>query len=231
MPEIELKITHLPKEEILKRLRAIGAKQNFPETLLTDIFYAQRKDARGNSQTIRLRHTKNSTTLTAKRKKTGGRFKVMDESEMAVESLETAQKLLHMLGFRITSRREKLREEYRFEDVTIEIDTYPGMKPYMEIEAKNKLSLLRFLHAFGLSITQTSNLSAKEIILKAKKNPDLITFSAHEQQLPHRAQQTKNSGPRNYQRSRTNYQAPHSFSGKPHRKNPNPKAGMDRQAS
>lgn len=228
MAEIELKITHLSKADILEKLKEIGAIQHFPETLVTDIFYAQKKnEITGSSQTVRLRHMKDTTVLTAKRKRAGGRFKVMEETELQVENLPRAQKLLQTLGFRVTSRREKLREEYHYQDVIIEIDTYPGMKPYMEIEAKNKLSLLRFLKAFGLSITQTNNLSAKEIILKARKNPDHITFSSHDNQLPHHQKQTTNRGFRNHPRRQAPHPATTQFSGRTRGEHHRPKNQLD----
>jgi adenylate cyclase, class 2 len=177
MAEIELKITHLPKDELLKRLRRIGAKQILPQTMVKEIFFARKSKTSQSPATVRLREIGKRAFLTAKRKRAGGRFKIMDEIEIRVSDFETARQLLESLGFTPTSVREKYRAEFTYQDVLIELDTYPGMLPYLEIEANNKLSLLRFLQAFGLSITQTSNASAKDLIVKAGLDASHITFS------------------------------------------------------
>ncbi|GEM_PF-1293378 len=180
MSEIELKITHLPKAEIIHRLQRLGAKKVYSEQLVSDLFFAAKNRTRNKQfSTLRLRSMENVHQLTIKRKQKDTKFKVYEELQIQISDPRVCKKMLELLGYEVTARREKLREEYKYKDVVIEIDTYPGMLPYMEIESSRKASLYEFLHHFGVDISQTSKQTAKDLIVKSGRNPEFLVFKRH----------------------------------------------------
>jgi adenylate cyclase class 2 len=74
----------------------------------------------------------------------------VDETELKVESIELANELLEQLGFYYKNYQEKRRISYRLNGVKLEIDFWPLIPPYLEIEADSEqeindiISLLEF---------------------------------------------------------------------------------------
>lgn len=88
---------------------------------------------------VRLRDTNGNVTLTVKHvfdKNTDSVQKVA-EYEIKVSSVEETDKLLVALGFAKRNVQEKIRTQYKYKDAEIDIDQWPKLKPYIEIESDN----------------------------------------------------------------------------------------------
>ena len=106
-----------------------------------------------------------TTTLTIKhilKNNTSG-IQQMKETEILVNSLEEANELLENLGFSYRSYQEKRRVKYMLNHHEIDIDTWPGLPPYFEIEGKNKADLESILNLLGYSFDEAISCTVDEI--------------------------------------------------------------------
>ena len=112
---------------------------------------------------IRLRQTGNQVTLTVKHilenpNTTEGLqqygLSSINETELDVESIELARKFLETLGFYHRNYQEKKRISYVYESMSleIEIDSWPLIPPYIEIEGKTEEEIYSFAKLLGYSV-------------------------------------------------------------------------------
>ncbi|MCL2749314.1 MAG: CYTH domain-containing protein [Alphaproteobacteria bacterium] len=132
MIEIELKFYPVDKDEIREKLRAAGFEMTTPEFMMTRAtFDAPHLPGSWG----RVRTEKNKITMSIKCVKsqciTG-----MSESQVVVDSFESAVDFMTMAGFIKKSMQENTREIWKRGDVECTIDTWPGLEPYIEIESE-----------------------------------------------------------------------------------------------
>lgn len=140
--ETEGRILNINTDEIRVRLEEIGAELVFEETLFETIVFEHPKilfDKQGVCLRLRRRIGKEDGVLTHKGPKTrDGSLKWSEERETSVGDFETMREILSQLGFIALAHREHRREEWGYGGCKIEIDTYPGVPSYIEIEGPEK---------------------------------------------------------------------------------------------
>lgn len=87
----------------------------------------------------------------------------MQETEIEVSSFEETNELLEKLGFSHRSYQEKRREKYILNEHEIDIDTWPKLPTYFEIEGKDKNDLENILNILGYSFADTISCTVDEI--------------------------------------------------------------------
>ena len=123
---------------------------------------------------IRLRKTieekenkeiKEKITLTIKHilKDNKSDIQQMQETEIEVSSFEETNELLEKLGFSYRSYQEKKREKYILNEHEIDIDTWPKLSPYIEIEGKDKKDIENILKILGFTLKDTISCTVDEI--------------------------------------------------------------------
>ena len=123
---------------------------------------------------IRLRKTveenankelKETITLTIKHilKNDDSGIQQMKETEIFVNSFEETNELLENLGFFHRSYQEKRRVKYIFNEHEIDIDTWPGLPTYLEIEGKDKKDLENVLNLLGYSFEDAVSCTVDEL--------------------------------------------------------------------
>lgn len=120
-----------------------------------------------NKKWIRLRQTNNKTTLAIKHilASNNTRLQQMKETEIEVPSIESANEMLEALGFSYKSYQEKRRITYLLDGYEIDIDTWPGIPTYFEIEGDSEEDLDRILNQLGYSIKDTVSCTADDIYI------------------------------------------------------------------
>ena len=105
------------------------------------------------------------TTLTIKHilKNNESGIQQMKETEIVVNSFEETNELLENLGFSYRSYQEKKRKKYVLNDHEIDIDTWPGLPTYFEIEGENKVDLETMLNLLGYSFEEAVSCTADEL--------------------------------------------------------------------
>jgi adenylate cyclase class 2 len=194
--EIINKIKNLFQEidELLKNEEINFLKRNFKINKLLDIFTLEKQQILGilNSKElnefinrykstpkkwVRLRKTiekkenkeiKEKTTLTIKHilKDNESNIQQMQETEIEVNSFEETNELLEGLGFSYRSYQEKRREKFILNEHEIDIDTWPKLSPYIEIEGSDKNDIENILNTLGYSFEDTISCTVDEVYKK-----------------------------------------------------------------
>ncbi len=107
---------------------------------------------------LRLRQSNHKVTLTSKHilEKNKTNIQNVLETEIEVSSLEEANLLLESLGITKRSYQEKIRYSYTYKSAEIEIDIWPLLRPYIEIECEDE-SIMN-------EIVELLNVKDKEIV-------------------------------------------------------------------
>ena len=114
------------------------------------------------SKWIRLIQTGDKTTLTVKHILENPQISdgilqyglsSVEETELAVESIEKGKEFLQSLGFYYRNYQEKKRVSYVYKPMSleIEIDSWPLIPPYLEIEGKSEKEIYDFVKMLGYS--------------------------------------------------------------------------------
>ncbi len=133
--EYEATFTQIDKEEIRERLKKSDAKLIRPEFLMKRVPFSPPKDI-GNAW-LRVRDEGDKITMSLKMI-TGNKITDQKEWQIEINNFDEGCKLLEALGAKKKSYQESLREIWHLDDTEICIDTWPGLKPLVEIEGKNE---------------------------------------------------------------------------------------------
>lgn len=160
--EFEVKILDINVEEIISKLEKLGA------TKVRDKFqkrYIYSFKPRKENYWIRLRTDGNKTTLTIKEVH-NDQIDGTQELEIIVDDFEKTNLLLEKLGYESEYFQENKRISYILDDVEIEIDFWPKIPPYLEIEGKSIEEVHNMIKKLGFEISQTTSISTKEVYTK-----------------------------------------------------------------
>jgi len=122
---------------------------------------------------VRLRRTNNKTTITVKHilnPKTQEMQKMsiqsVLETEMEVPSMEIGNSLLEQLGFSFRNYQEKERETYVLDGVEIDIDTWPMIPTYIEIENDSESKIKEIIEKLGLENNEIVSCNTEDVYKK-----------------------------------------------------------------
>ncbi|MDA8368923.1 MAG: CYTH domain-containing protein [Nocardiopsaceae bacterium] len=110
-------------------------------------------DPNDQSRWVRLRDTGSKITLTVKEIASddiGG----TQETEIAVSDFDATNTLLGKLGYRAKAYQENRRQSFLLDGAQLEIDTWPRIPPYLEIEASGRTEVLRIASLLGYAEDQ-----------------------------------------------------------------------------
>jgi len=132
--EIELKFYPIDKDKMRQKLRAAGFTLVSPEFMMTRAVFhnPHLKDRWG-----RVRQEPDNVTMSIKRVKDYTLLGT-EEAELVVDSFEAASAFMEDAGFLKTSFQESMREIWRKGNVEADIDHWPGLLPWVEIESDSE---------------------------------------------------------------------------------------------
>lgn len=138
MEEFEIKFLEVDVPSLEKKLLAIGAKKVGEYDYSRTIFYFPQPKDEG---WVRLRTDGKETTLTykesVKEKLEDETFKTigMKEIEVVVDDYNKAYELVQAMGLVLNKQEKNRRIRYMKGDVTFDIDFWPQIPTYLEIES------------------------------------------------------------------------------------------------
>jgi adenylate cyclase, class 2 len=100
------------------------------------------------SKWIRLRDTGSQVTLATKHILSDA-IDGTHEVEVTVNDFESTNELLAVMGFTPKSYQENKRSSFVLDDVELEIDSWPLIPPYLEIEGKSREDVVRVAGLLG----------------------------------------------------------------------------------
>lgn len=114
---------------------------------------------------IRLRESNGNVELTTKHilNKKNDKFQNVIETEIDVSSLEETNKLLESIGITKRSYQEKKRYSFEYKDAEIELDIWPLIKPYMEIETDNEKTITEVINMLGLDEHEIVSMNTEQL--------------------------------------------------------------------
>ncbi|WP_181725589.1 class IV adenylate cyclase [Nocardia gipuzkoensis] len=124
------------------------------------------------SKWIRLRDNGNGATLAVKQI-TSDAIDGTHEVEVSVDDFATTNALLEMLGFTAKSYQENKRVSFELDGAQLELDTWPRIPPYLEIEAETKDEVVRIAGLLGF--TEADLTGENTIKIYARHGIDLNT--------------------------------------------------------
>lgn len=100
------------------------------------------------SQWLRLRDNGTQSTIAVKRIAHDG-IDGTDETEIAVDDFDTAARLLELIGMTPKAYQENRRRSWRLDECELEVDTWPHIPTYLEIEGPDVDSVAETARRLG----------------------------------------------------------------------------------
>ena len=157
--EYEIRVLEINKEEIVNKLKKLGAimKGNFKQKrYVYDLKPAE------NGKWIRLRNNGNVTTLTYK-DIVSNTLDGTKEVEFEVEDFDKANEFLEKIGFINRSYQENERIQFILNNVEIDIDSWPMIPTYMEIEGESEEEILNIKRVLNIDESNVTTLNCDDI--------------------------------------------------------------------
>lgn len=168
--EIEVRFLDINSKQIIFILKKLKA-ENLGESLIREIiFYDNKLLWRKQNKFVRLRKVKNKLFLTYKhhqKETVDGALEI----ELEVNNFDKAKTFLENLGLISFREQEKKRHSFKLDDTIIDIDTWPSIPTYLEIEGRLKKDLKETARKIGLDWSKGTFLDARRIIEQHYKVP------------------------------------------------------------
>ncbi len=138
--ELEAKFLAIDKEDIRAKLKSLGYDLVTPEYTMRRKTFDFSKVDPGKNKWGRVRQESDKTTMTIK-EVTGEGVNDTFEVELVVNDFNTAANFFEACNIHAKAFQENMREVWKKENVEVTIDTWPGLKPFIEIEGPTEESL------------------------------------------------------------------------------------------
>ena len=166
--EYEVRVLEINKDEVINKLNELNA------TLVEDSFqrrYVYDFNPVNPNKWIRLRTNGTTTTLTIKNIED----KTIDgtkELEIVVDDFDKTNEILNELGYIPRGIQENKRIKYDLNGVEVDIDTWPKIPTYLEIEGKNEEEVFKTLELLGIDKDKATSLDVLSIYEQIYHIPD-----------------------------------------------------------
>lgn len=192
MEEHEAKFLEIEVATIEARLREIGAKQVADFSYRLKSFdYPDIKLGREKNAWVRVRTDGTETVITYKErlgvKKDGslGTDEGMKEVETTVGDFDTAVLFLEEIGMKMKTYIERRRVRYTKGDLEFDIDYWPMIPPFLEVEAPTWERVQEGVSELGLAWEEHFVGSASQVLKKYGINVDEYHTLTPERQIKH----------------------------------------------
>lgn len=169
--EYEAKFLGVDVDALRDRLKSAGAEQVFPETMFTRLIFEN--DAVQGEQWLRLRDEGGKTTLALKEVTDASHINGTTEIEVEVDDLEKTAELLKALGLRQVRYQQNYREEWQLDGVTYDLDTWPDLPTFLEIEGPSEQAVREAAAAFGFDYS-AARFGSIDLIYKSEADRDIL---------------------------------------------------------
>lgn len=141
------------KNEIVRFLENDKVEESFKKLMINE------------NKWLRLRQSNDKITLTSKHilEKKKAKIQNVIETEIEVSSLEETNLLLESLGIAKRSYQEKIRYSYIYKSAEIEIDIWPLLNPYMEIECDDENIINEILDLLEIEEKEIVSLNTEQL--------------------------------------------------------------------
>jgi len=86
-----------------------------------------------------------------------------EEYEVETSDFASMAKILEIAGLEKYGDSIKTRESYRFDDITFDIDEYPGIPEYVEVEAQSHEKVEEGVKLLGFTMADTACMTEAQL--------------------------------------------------------------------
>ncbi|MEV5983524.1 CYTH domain-containing protein [Streptomyces sp. NPDC052051] len=158
--EYEAKALDIDPEDIARRIFAAGGVEAAPPHIMRRYVYDTVPVTVG--RWVRLRDTGNGATLCVK-EITSDAINGTHETEVTVDDFDEAANLLRLAGLTPRSYQENRRASYKLGTVRLEIDEWPRIPPYLEIEGDDEAQVWEAAAALGLDRSRLTSINTTKV--------------------------------------------------------------------
>lgn len=149
--EIEVKFTDVDLDDIRKRLSKAQATIKTPMRLMRRRVFGSEANEKMLCTYGRVRDEGDVITMSAKFSAVNNVIESQKEAQITVDSFENASAILDSFGLIATDYQENKRETWVLLDGTlVELEQWPDLPPYIEIEGKSVAALQEAALLLGL---------------------------------------------------------------------------------
>lgn len=168
MKEIEAKILEIDRQQVVEKLKELGAIEEFRKEFYAIYYDSQDRSLTSGGKVIRLRKEGEESVLTFKQRSKGADgIKVMDEYETAVDDFGAMQEILKGLGYISILGMRKERTQYQLENAHIVIDhmldEHSYIPVFLEIEAGSLTAVEAIAGQLGFDREQLNSMSVADL--------------------------------------------------------------------
>lgn len=158
--EYECTVLDIDKEGVISKLESLGAK-NKKEKLQRRYVYDFKPVEK--NKWIRLRTNGDKTTLTLKEIKDKNSIGGTKELEIEVSDFDATNEILNRLGYKARNYQENKRHSFELDGVSIEIDSWPLIPTYVEVEGSSESEVIETLKKLGIDESKVTTLDVESI--------------------------------------------------------------------
>ena len=157
--EYEVRVLEIDKDHLIKKLNDLGAKFKGEYNQKRYVYNTVPKC---DGKWLRLRTNGKETTLTYKSVEKDS-IDGTKELEIKVDDFYKTNELLEIAGIKSKGYQENNRIQYILDDVEIDIDTWPLIPTYVEIEGKDEESVKKILKKLELEENRVTTLDVQSV--------------------------------------------------------------------
>jgi adenylate cyclase, class 2 len=165
--EIEIKFLSIDPDLIIQKLERIGAKKIFEKMYRRRVFDYPDWRLDKDYSWLRLRDEGNQITLSFKKRikpgKDGANDEGMQENEIIVSDFDQTADILLRIGLIEKSYQENKRISYILNDIEFDIDSWPQIPTYLEIEAKSWEEIDKAVKVLDLNLEDKKIFSTTQV--------------------------------------------------------------------
>ena len=146
--EIECRFLEIDKDALIKKLLELGAEDKGETMLEETIIYNQDLSWRQENRFLRLRKVGGKTKLSYKEHRehtVDGTYEI----EFGIEDYKKAELMFEKIGLRPYRHQQKKRHTLELDGVTFDIDTWPRIPAYVELEGESEEVLKKAAQMVG----------------------------------------------------------------------------------
>lgn len=166
MFEIETKILEIDVEDVKSKLVSLGAKEIQNTRLYVDWYCPKGAMESGHPWYLRVRKTSDEKSEISWKslEKFVGNTRQSDEININVSDFENSKSLLEAIGLIHYAHQEKDRISFTYKDWQFDLDQYPNMPAYLEIEGKSEEHVNEAIKLLGLENHQALSQGETKLI-------------------------------------------------------------------
>lgn len=156
-PEIEATFINIDKDQLRAQLKELGATLLQPETLMRRTIFNI-----DDHSFVRVRDEGNRITMSYKRLDKLS-LSGMKEICLDVNNYDDAINFVKVCGLKSKAVQETLREEWELDGVELDIDTWPWLPTFVEIEGPSEAAVKSVAEKLGLEMADALYGSVDEV--------------------------------------------------------------------